>query len=99
MFCTELAVFTKEYSKKLYRVDAYFLSKTLVEVPVFIIIPLIFIGITYFWIGLNPGFKHFFTAALIIILVTNAAVSFGKIKIKNEYTFKTIYLQYFFLNL
>ncbi|OQV17113.1 putative Protein white [Hypsibius exemplaris] len=61
----------------MYRVDVYYICKVLVDVPTFIVLPMVFITIAYWMIGMYPDVTAFFIAAAIIVLVTNAAVSFG----------------------
>ena len=39
----------------MYRVDAYFLSKQLADLPMFLFIPAFFISILYYMVRLNPG--------------------------------------------
>ncbi|XP_055346252.1 protein white-like [Paramacrobiotus metropolitanus] len=77
VFTQELPIFLREHFNGMYRVDVYFLSKTLVDVPTFIILPFIFTCIAYWMIGLNPTVEAFLIACAIVILFTNAAVSFG----------------------
>lgn len=83
-----MPVFMREHFNGMYRVDVYFLCKTLAEVPIFLAIPVIFTTITYYSIGLFPAFSHFLTTTFIIILVANVATSFGKKKIQQK-KFKT----------
>lgn len=64
----------------MYRSDVYFLSKTLAELPLFIIFPIIFTVICYFTIGLNPEISRFFVTCGVVVLVSNVACSFGKSK-------------------
>ncbi|XP_050054218.1 protein white [Aphis gossypii] len=77
VFCSELPVFMREHHNGMYRTDVYFLSKTLAEVPIFLVIPILFTSIMYYIVGLNPKFIHFLTAILFITLVSLVAVSFG----------------------
>lgn len=77
VFCSELPVFMREHHNGMYRTDVYFLSKTLAEVPIFLVIPILFTSIMYYIVGLNPKFIHFLTAVLFITLVSLVAVSFG----------------------
>ncbi|OQV17116.1 Protein white [Hypsibius exemplaris] len=63
--------------QRMYRVDVYYICKVLVDVPTFIVLPMVFITIAYWMIGMYPDVTAFFIAAAIIVLVTNAAVSFG----------------------
>ncbi|GAB0088557.1 Protein white [Sergentomyia squamirostris] len=77
VFCAELPVFLREARSHLYRTDTFFLGKTLAELPLFIITPIIFTSIAYPMIGLMPGFGHFTTACIIMALLANVATSFG----------------------
>ena len=77
MFCTELPILLREHFKGMYRVDAYFLTRQLAELPPFIISPLIFLSIFYFMIGLNPDFEKFLIACGVILLMVQVVMSFG----------------------
>ena len=50
-FQDERPVFLREQAKKMYGVLPYYLTKTLLEVPVFLICPMIISIITYFGVG------------------------------------------------
>jgi len=73
----ELPIFLREHFNGMYRTDVYFVSKTLADLPIYIMFPFIFVAIPYYAIGLNPDVGAFFTAAGIVILVANVATSFG----------------------
>ncbi|OWA50620.1 Protein white [Hypsibius exemplaris] len=77
VFTGEVPIFIREHTNGMYRVDVYFLCKILVEVPTFVVIPFIFITIGYWMTGMYPDTAAYFVACGIIILFTNAAVSFG----------------------
>ena len=77
MFCTELPILLREHFKGMYRVDAYFLTRQLAELPPFIISPLIFLGIFYFMIGLNPDLERFLIACAVVLLMVQVVMSFG----------------------
>lgn len=68
----------REHYNGMYRTDVYFLSKTFAEVPIFLVIPILFTSIMYYMVGLNPKLVHFLTAVLFVTLVSLVAVSFGK---------------------
>ncbi|KAG1665895.1 Protein white [Nymphon striatum] len=51
VFCSELPLFLREHSDKLYSNSAYFISKTFAELPIFIIQPFIIVTVVYFMIG------------------------------------------------
>lgn len=77
VFCCELPVFTREHFNGMYRTDVYFICKTLAEVPIFLIIPILFTTISYYMVGFNPEVDRFFIAISIVMLVANVATSFG----------------------
>ena len=62
----------------MYRTDVYFLTKQLAELPLFLITPILFVGIMYYMVGLNPLFERFLIATAILELLTQVVVSFGK---------------------
>lgn len=78
VICMELPIFLREHFNGMYRTDVYFLTKQLAELPLFLITPVIFIGIMYFMIGLNPAFERFAIACGILELLTQVVVSFGE---------------------
>ncbi|KAK2570404.1 Protein white [Acropora cervicornis] len=51
VFPIELPVFLREHKNGMYRSDVYYLAKTLAEVPVFILSPLLLVSISYWMIG------------------------------------------------
>lgn len=61
----------------MYRTDVYFLSKTIAELPIFIIIPVIFTSVSYYLVGFNPDPNRFMVAVAVVMLVANVATSFG----------------------
>ncbi|XP_044261652.1 protein white isoform X2 [Tribolium madens] len=77
VFSGELPVFLHEHRNGMYRPSIYFISKTLAESPIFIIIPVILTSVCYFMIGLNSQGFRFYIACGIMILVANVAISFG----------------------
>lgn len=79
VFCSEMPVFMREHHNGMYRTDVYFLCKTIAEIPIFLVIPVLFTSIMYFLVGLNPEPSRFFQAVVIITLVSNVATSFGKV--------------------
>lgn len=77
VFCSELPIFMREHRSGMYRVDVYFLCKTLAETPFFILIPTLFTSVSYYMVGFNAEQPRFFITVAIVILVTNVATSFG----------------------
>lgn len=78
--CAELPIFLREHLNGMYRTDVYFLTKSIAELPLVIFLPVIFTGITYYVIGLNPAVERFFMACGIVALTAIASGSFGKQK-------------------
>ncbi|KAL9966624.1 hypothetical protein ACROYT_G024727 [Oculina patagonica] len=79
VFPFELPVFLREHKNGMYRTDVYYLAKTLSEVPIFIITPLLLSTISYWMIGLRQDFWHFLVCYGVVALLTNVAVSFVNI--------------------
>nr|XP_053629074.1 protein white-like [Cherax quadricarinatus] len=76
-FCSELPIFLREHFNGMYRTSVYFLCKNLAELPLALIQPAVFTAITYYMIGLSTDAKNFFVCMAILMLVANAAISFG----------------------
>ncbi|CAL1533116.1 unnamed protein product [Lymnaea stagnalis] len=74
-FPLELAIFLREYGTGLYRVDSYYLTKTLSEVPLFVVISIIFTTLTYWMVGLYNSWDAYLIAVGILLLVANVAIS------------------------
>ncbi|CAG0883847.1 unnamed protein product [Darwinula stevensoni] len=77
VFCAEYPIFEREQQAGLYRVPVYFVSRSLAELPLFVLLPIVFTLPTYFLIGLQRSASKFFVALAVNILVSNAACSFG----------------------
>ncbi len=78
VFCAEYPVFLKEHEAGMYRVPVYFACKSLAELPLFVVTPLIFTTCVYFLVGLTAGLGKFLAACGVTVLVANAACSFGE---------------------
>lgn len=72
-----MPVFLRESRSNLYRTDTYFLGKTVAELPLFLVIPLIFTSITYPMIGLRADWTAFAITCALVTLVANVSTSFG----------------------
>ena len=79
VFCGELPIFLREHRSGMYRTEVYFLCKTLAEMPIFIVVPVIFTFISYPLVGLYPGINHLLITAGIVKLVANVSTSFGNL--------------------
>ena len=45
----------REHLSGIYRVDTYYWSKNVAEIPQYVILPLLFVSILYWMAGLYPG--------------------------------------------
>lgn len=77
VFPKEIPVFLREHGTGLYRVDVYYISKMLIEVPFLIADTAILIAIVYWMSGLTHDSYTFINAAIISVLASAAASSFG----------------------
>lgn len=77
IFCSELPIFKREHYGGMYRVDAYFIAKQLVDLPLYLVEPVILTSILYWMVGLNPDVLRFITACGIVLLVTQVVLSVG----------------------
>ena len=68
----------RENSNGLYRVDAYFLAKVLVDMPFDVSISWTIMTLMYLLIGLNDGAKAYFLFITINALMVEAGQAFGK---------------------
>ena len=79
VFCLELPIFLREHFNGMYRTDTYFICRQLAELPIFLFLPLVFLAIIYYMVGLNAPFVKFAVTLAIIELMTQAVASFGKV--------------------
>ncbi len=80
VFCSEMGLFLREYSSCLYRASAYYLSKQIAELPMFLLNTVIFGSIFYWMVGLYSGenfSERFLTFIAIGCLVTLVVLGFG----------------------
>ncbi|KAK8793159.1 hypothetical protein WA588_005098 [Blastocystis sp. NMH] len=77
IFPFELPIVYNEVASGLYRIDAYYLAKTIVGLPLSILFPIIGASINYSIIGLDPAPQRYFAYIGILLLVTNATVALG----------------------
>eukprot|EP00009_Paramoeba_aestuarina_P004200 CAMPEP_0201510384 /NCGR_PEP_ID=MMETSP0161_2-20130828/3093_1 /ASSEMBLY_ACC=CAM_ASM_000251 /TAXON_ID=180227 /ORGANISM="Neoparamoeba aestuarina, Strain SoJaBio B1-5/56/2" /LENGTH=688 /DNA_ID=CAMNT_0047905545 /DNA_START=21 /DNA_END=2087 /DNA_ORIENTATION=- len=75
-FVNGRSLFLKEKAAGLYRISAYYLSKTLADLPSLLVAPLIFCTIAYWLIGFQPKFVKFLIFFAIIFIFINTMVSF-----------------------
>jgi ATP-binding cassette, subfamily G (WHITE), eye pigment precursor transporter len=77
VFHKEKRIVDRERRSKMYRISSYYIGKSLAEIPLAVIFPVIFGTVCYWLIGLNPDPARFFTFLLILILLSLVSQSFG----------------------
>nr|QNH67907.1 ATP-binding cassette transporter subfamily G-like protein 8 [Brachionus rotundiformis] len=78
-FPNEIPIYYREHKSSVYRSDTYYLSKFLIELPVYLILPSIHATIIYYMAGFNCDKNSFSVFLLTDILISNAAFSLGHI--------------------
>jgi ABC-type multidrug transport system ATPase subunit len=77
LFGVERSTFEREKQSGMYGLPAFFFSKLAVELPLYIIVPILLLAASYWGVGLNPGVDNFFIACLVCILVSLSGISLG----------------------
>ena len=77
MFAVEVPIYLREHQSRLYSSYAYYLARSLAEIPMQVLWPFLFVSITYWMIGLNDNGAKYIEFALGLVLIANAAISLG----------------------
>lgn len=72
-FPQERAMLTKERAVDMYKLSAYFMARTTSDMPLDLLLPIIFLLIVYFMAGLRQTATAFFLTMLIVFLCIVAA--------------------------
>lgn len=91
LFPAELPIIYNEVASGLYRVDAYYLAKTVAGIPVSLIFPLMGACINYYMIGFDSAVSRFVAYIGILWLVTNSSSS-STLLLRNSGCFRAFYL-------
>ncbi|CAF0771945.1 unnamed protein product, partial [Brachionus calyciflorus] len=78
-FPPEIPIYYREHNASVYRSDTYYLSKLIVELPVYIILPAIHAVILYYMFGFDCDKNSFAVFLFTDILISNAAFSLGHV--------------------
>ncbi|KAE9311580.1 Protein white [Phytophthora fragariae] len=73
----ELPIIIREYKAGLYHLFSWYLSKNMSEIPMQILLPIVFFVPAYLLIGIGHGFGVFIYMQIIMILVNSCAVGLG----------------------
>nr|XP_022308826.1 protein white-like isoform X1 [Crassostrea virginica] len=77
VFPKEIPIFLREHGAGIYRVDVYYISKMVVEVPFLVTNTAMVVAIVYWMSGLVHDLNAFINAAIISFLTSAASSSFG----------------------
>lgn len=72
-FPQERAMLTKERAVDMYRLSAYFLARTTSDLPLDLLLPVLFLLVVYFMAGLKLSVGPFFLSMLTVFLCIVAA--------------------------
>lgn len=72
-FPQERAMLNKERAADMYRLSAYFMARTTTDLPLDLLLPLLFILVVYFMAGLRQSAGPFFLTMLTVFLCIVAA--------------------------
>lgn len=76
-FPSEIPIFLKEHGNAMYRVINYYLAKTTIEIPIYLVFAFLYATIAYWMTGMNETAEKYFTCCAVIVLVAITAISFG----------------------
>lgn len=76
-FPQERAIFVKERSSGMYTLSSYFMSRVVADLPMELILPTIFITITYWMCGLKSDFGAFLLTLLVLLGYVLASQGLG----------------------
>ncbi|KAM7263754.1 hypothetical protein ACFE04_001437 [Oxalis oulophora] len=76
-FPQERAMLNKERAADMYRLSAYFLARTTSDIPLDMLLPLLFVILVYFMAGLRVSAEPFFLTVLTVFLCIIAAQGLG----------------------
>jgi len=77
LFAAERGVFQREHDARMYGLPAYFMAKSIIDVPILFIVPFLMASIVYFAVGLQATFSHFITTVACMVLLTGCGHSLG----------------------
>ncbi len=78
VFCLELPVLLREHFNGTYRVEIYYITKQLADLPFYVILPIILTSIIYWMVGFNDDIERFLMFIIIIIILTQVVTGWGK---------------------
>lgn len=79
VYCDEMPVFMRESRSNLYSIDAFFLAKTVAELPLYLMPPLLGMSIMYPMIGFRLTLTAIWHAFALITAMANVAAAFSQL--------------------
>jgi ATP-binding cassette subfamily G (WHITE) protein 1 len=77
VFSAEKLVFQREHHARMYGLPAYFMAKTLIDLPLLILMPVIYVSAIYFAVGLQLSAAKFLILMLGAVLISNCGAAIG----------------------
>ena len=81
VFPSERSIVLKERASRTYHVGAYFLSKSVVELPRTMLQVFVFCAIVYPVMSLRNGFEHFILFYIILVMISTTAQGIAYVQI------------------
>ncbi len=78
VFCVEMPVLLREHYNGAYRVEIYYLTKQLADLPFYFTLPIILSSIIYWMVGFNDDMDRFLMFILIVIVLTQVVTGWGE---------------------
>ena len=76
-FILERPIFLREYANKTYGWGPYFIAKSIIELPIQLILPTFFSLVVYFALGFNNSIDHFGFFLLVLMCAVSCGASMG----------------------
>ncbi|KAJ2340723.1 hypothetical protein GGF43_006344, partial [Coemansia sp. RSA 2618] len=77
VFTQERLVFLREWQGGYYNLPAYFVSKNIVELPIQVVLPIIYASVSYWLLGLRVDGVRFVIHAVVCVCLNLCGFSFG----------------------
>ena len=77
VFQGEKPVYVRERDSGMYDIWVYTTTKLIAEIPIMLIVPIVFLVLIYFAIGLTNSFTQFFAFYFVLVLMIQSATAMG----------------------
>ena len=77
VFQGEKPVYVRERDSGMYDIWVYTTTKLIAEIPIMLVVPIVFLVLIYFAIGLTNSFTQFFAFYFVLVLMIQSATAMG----------------------